>query len=97
MNIETVAGIGADAGQAGNISHKEVPAQLESIFLSFLLKEGLKPMIEGEDSGNSGHAGPMLETAIEQIAMDIGRTEPLGLANLLNGEKAENGNNPTKR
>lgn len=77
--VSAVSGHAADA--AANARLKEVCRDMEGVFLSMLMKEGLKSMIEGEN--DSSHASALLETTVEQVANQMAGTESLGIARML--------------
>jgi Rod binding domain-containing protein len=59
---------------------------MEGLFLSMILKEGLKGMIDGGEEGgedSGGHAGPIIETSLEQVANEMAASGSMGIANML--------------
>ncbi len=59
---------------------------MEGLFLSMIMKEGLKGMIEGGTEGaeeGDGQAGPIIETSLEQVADQMAEAGSLGIANML--------------
>ncbi len=69
-----------DKVRAAHRQLREACGQIEGMFLSILLKEGLKPVVE-EAEGGAAHASSMLEVGIEQLAHDLGAQGGTGLAN----------------
>jgi flagellar protein FlgJ len=85
MNIN---GISSNA-HAANETHrqdeqlKQACRDFEGLFLSIILKEGMKPGIEPSEGNPSESGASMQELAIEQAAYDLGSKGTLGLADLL--------------
>jgi len=77
-------GLGQKADQL-----KEVCGQVEGLFASILLKEGLKPLLEETEEGES-HMGGLMELTIEHVAQDIGKEGALGIADAFYGQLSEN-------
>ena len=80
----SVSGASRQAASTSDDAHlKGVCRDVEGVFLSLLMKEGLKGMIEGEDDDSSGHASALMENTVEQVANQMASTESLGIARML--------------
>ena len=82
--MDISSNVGAIAGKPATSDSKlsETCRDVEGVFLSMLMKEGLKSMIDGEEEGSS-HASVVLETTIEQVASQMADTRSFGIANML--------------
>lgn len=84
MNVDISSSVAAGRGTSTTANSKlsETCRDVEGIFLSMLMKEGLKSMIEGDEESGS-HASAMLENTIEQVASQMADTRSFGIANML--------------
>ena len=85
MNIPSISNDSAAAREAQRQDRQLQQAcrDFEGLFISIVLKEGMKPGLEpNEDSPSETGAG-LQELAIEQAAYDLGSKGSLGLADLL--------------
>lgn len=80
-NAGSIAAGGASATSSQDARLRGVCRDVEGVFLSLLMKEGLKGMIEGED--DMSHASGMMENTVEQVANQMASTESLGIAKML--------------
>jgi len=58
---------------------KEACGEAEGLFATILLKEAMKPLLEESENGDA-KSGPLLETAVEQMAQQMGRDGAFGIA-----------------
>lgn len=96
MNVDHIANTPDERlmGTPENMQLRNACRDMEGVFLSMLMKAGLKGMIENEE--DSSRASSLLEATLEQMANQMAQSESMGISKMIY-EQVTGMNGPVER